>query len=86
MKGKLELDRDVVVWLREAASTPGVGVVQVERETLVRSALLELHADLADRILAATALRYGLRLATADRALLQYAERNRLLKVLDMRP
>jgi hypothetical protein len=31
-------------------------------------------------------LRYGLRLATADRALLQYAERNRLLKVLDMRP
>jgi len=40
----------------------------------------------ADRILAATALRCGLRLATADRALLQYAERNRLLKVLDMRP
>ena len=86
VKGKLELDRDVVVWLREAASTPGVGVVEVERETLVKSALLEMHRDPADRVLVATALRWGLRLATADVALLRYAERNRLLKVLDMRP
>ncbi|MGQ0816039.1 MAG: type II toxin-antitoxin system VapC family toxin [Gemmatimonadota bacterium] len=86
-KGKLELDRDVVVWLREAASTPGVGIVEVEREVLVKSALLEVATrDPADRILAATALRYGLRLATADTALLKYAQRNRMLKVLDMRP
>jgi PIN domain nuclease of toxin-antitoxin system len=85
-KGKLEFDRDVEEWLREAASTPGVGVVEVERDTLVRSTLLELHRDPADRVLVATALRYGLRLATADVALLRYAERNRLLKVLDMRP
>src|SRR5688500_15047086 len=59
--GRLELSKDVVVWLREAASTPGVGVIQVDRETLVKSALLELHRDPADRILVATAIRYGLR-------------------------
>ena len=85
-KGRLELTKDVVVWLREAATTPGVGVIQVERETLVKSALLEMeNRDPADRILAATAIRYGLRLATADVPLLRYAERNKLLKVLDMR-
>lgn len=85
-KGKLELNQDVVVWLREAARTPGVGVIEVEREVLVKSALLEMHRDPADRVLVATALRYGLRLATADEAMLRYAERNRQLQVLDMRP
>jgi PIN domain nuclease of toxin-antitoxin system len=84
--GRLELNKDVVVWLREAATTPGVGVIKVERETLVRSALLEMNKDPADRILAATAIRYGIRLATADEALLEYAERNKQLHVLDMRP
>lgn len=84
--GRLELNKDVVVWLREAATTPGVGVIEVERETLVRSALLDLHRDPADRILAATAIRYGIRLATADVALLEYAQRNKQLHVLDMRP
>lgn len=85
-KGKLELFKDPVVWLREAATTPGIGFIDVSRETLVQSALLDMHADPADRILVATALRYSLRLATADVALLQYAERNDRLKVLDMRP
>ena len=86
IKGTLDLYQDPVVWLREAATTPGIGFVNIERETLVRSALLEMHADPADRILVATALRYSLRFATADEALLSYAERNRQLKVLDMRP
>ena len=84
--GRLELSKDVVVWLREAATTPGLGVIQVDRETLVSSALLELHRDPADRILVATAIRYGIRLATADDALISYAQRNKQLHVLDMRP
>lgn len=85
-RGRLELFKDPVVWLREAATTPGVGIIEVSRETLVKSALLDMHADPADRILVATALRYTLRLATADEALLHYAERDRNLRVLDMRP
>jgi PIN domain nuclease of toxin-antitoxin system len=84
--GRLELSKDVAVWLSEAATTPGIGIIQVERETLVRSALLDLHRDPADRILIATAIRYGIRLATADTALIEYAQRNKQLHVLDTRP
>ena len=86
-KGRLELSKDVVVWLREAAGTPGVGVIEVERPIFVRSALLETdNRDPADRILIATALRHSLRLATADTAILDYAKTNSQLRVLDMRP
>ena len=84
--GKLELYRDPVVWLREAAAMPGIGIMEVSRETLVKSALLEMpHKDPADRILVATAIRYGMRLATADVRIVRYAAKNPLLRVLDMR-
>lgn len=84
-KGRLELFKDPVVWLREAATTPGIGFITISRETLVKSALLDMHPDPADRILVATALRYSLRLATADEGILEYAARNTQLRVLDMR-
>lgn len=85
--GRLELTKDPVVWLREAAATPGIGIMEVTRETLVKSALLEMeHRDPADRILVATAIRYGMRLATADARILRYAKKNPLLRTLDMRP
>ena len=84
--GRLELNKDVAVWLREAASAPGIGVIQVDRDTLVKSALLEMQRDPADCILVATAIRYGIRLATADAVLIEYAQRNKQLHILDMRP
>ncbi|HEX6559751.1 MAG TPA: type II toxin-antitoxin system VapC family toxin [Longimicrobiales bacterium] len=86
-KRRLDLGQDVDAWLREAAKAPGIGVVHVDREVLVKSALLDLEQrDPADRILVATALRYGLRLATADESLLSYAAKHPSLQVLDMRP
>jgi PIN domain nuclease of toxin-antitoxin system len=74
-------------WLRRASKAPGIGVIQVDRETLVESALLDFQGrDPADRILIATALRYDLRIVTADEAILDYAQKNRRLAVLDARP
>lgn len=73
-------------WLKRARHAPGLGVIEVDRSLLVDSALLDYQGrDPADRILIATALRYDLRLATADAPIIEYAERQRALKVLDMR-
>jgi PIN domain nuclease of toxin-antitoxin system len=65
---------------------PGLGVIQVDREVLVESALLEWqHRDPADRLLVATARRYGLRIATADDQLLAYCRGAGSTNVLDVR-
>ncbi|MGQ0561830.1 MAG: type II toxin-antitoxin system VapC family toxin [Gemmatimonadota bacterium] len=85
--GRLELYAQARDWLRKASKAPGVGVVQVDRETLVDSALLEFdHRDPADRVLVATAIRYGLRLVTVDVPIIEYAQENVKLEVLDARP
>ena len=80
------LTDDTAAWLKQAAKLPGIGVVHVDRDTLVDSALLDIdERDPADRILIATALRYDLRLVTADEMILNYAQRNPRLAVLDAR-
>ena len=66
-------------WLKKAGRTPGLGVVQLDRDVLIRSTELDIKTrDPADRMLVATALRYDLRLATADQVLIDYAENNRV--------
>ena len=71
-------------WLKKASRTPGIGVIQLDRDVLIRSTELDLPVrDPADRMLIATALRYDLRLATADRNLLAYGQREPRLAVLD---
>lgn len=73
-------------WLKQVASRPGIGVIQLDRDVLIRSAELDLPVrDPADRMLVATALKYDLRLATADKPLLDYAAKNDALSVLDCR-
>src|SRR5688572_32379945 len=84
--GKLDVG-NAKEWLRRASKAPGIGVIHVDRDTLVDSALLDFkERDPADRILIATALKYDLRLVTADEPVLRYAEQNRKLAVLDARP
>lgn len=85
-KGQLEMRPDPDEWLRRAAAQPGLGVIQVDREILVRSTQLAwTRRDPADRILVASALFYDLVLATADAPILHYAEKDRRLRVLDVR-
>ena len=83
-KGRLKLATDVMEWLRAALSLPGVRLSPLEPEIAVASTRLpwEMHADPADRILAATARNLGATLVTADRALLELTGRGHF-KALD---
>ena len=78
-KGKLDVLPNTREWFQRAGVTPGIGIIQIDRDVLVRSTELNIKTrDPADRMLVATALRYDLRLATADQVLIDYAENNRV--------
>jgi PIN domain nuclease of toxin-antitoxin system len=70
-KGRLELDRDVLLWVRQALALPKVTLIPLSPEIAVASATLGtgFPGDPADRILAATALRLRVPLVTRDRRL-----------------
>lgn len=63
-------------WFERFLSTPGVCLAEMPPSLLIASSFLpgEIHADPADRIIAATAREYEMRLVTRDRKLLAYAE------------
>lgn len=83
----LSLTMEAGAWLDEAAQAPGLNSVAVSREVLVASARLPVNElpDLVDRVLVATALRFGLTVVTADRDLLAFAKDWPLFSVLDAR-
>jgi PIN domain nuclease of toxin-antitoxin system len=76
-KKRICLQKDVLVWIREALAKPGMSLVGLEPEIAVTSSRLpfEMHSDPADRILVATARHLGATLVTADRSLLDAAKK-----------
>jgi PIN domain nuclease of toxin-antitoxin system len=70
-KGRLELDRDVLVWIRQALALPRVTLVPLTPEIAVRSTRLGdgFQGNPADRILVATARELGAALVTRDETL-----------------
>jgi PIN domain nuclease of toxin-antitoxin system len=83
-KGRLQLGTDVMQWIRVVLVKPGVRLAPLEPEIAVESTRLpwEMHPDPADRILVATARHLGATLVTADRALLEMAQKGHF-KVMD---
>jgi PIN domain nuclease of toxin-antitoxin system len=73
-KGRLRLTVEVGEWIARTEALPFLTFLPVDNEIALRSVELPppLHADPADRILAATAELRGLRLVTADRRLREY--------------
>jgi len=71
-KGRIDLRRDALAWVRSALELPGVRFAELSPEISVGSTRLpwEMHGDPADRILVATARHLGAALVTADRKLL----------------
>ena len=67
-KKRVALSPDFLTWLRQSA--PGFVQAPFTHEIVLASEQLSLHADPADRFLAATAQVLGLTLVTADRRLL----------------
>ncbi len=76
-KKRIDLHRDILVWIRDALSMPGVSLTSLEPEIAVASTRLpfEMHPDPADRILVATARHLGATLVTADKTLLHIAKK-----------
>ena len=70
-KGRLELDRDTLLWVRQALALPKVTLVPLSPEIAVASTTLgpRFPVDPADRILAASALSLRAALVTRDRRL-----------------
>ena len=67
-KKRVELSADFLTWLKQ--STPGFLQAPFTHEIVVAAEYLDLHADPADRFLAATAQVLDLTLVTADQRLL----------------
>jgi PIN domain nuclease of toxin-antitoxin system len=67
-KKRVQLSRDFLAWLQQ--STPGFKLAPFTHEIVLAADLLGLHADPADRFLAATAQVLDLTLVTADQKLL----------------
>jgi PIN domain nuclease of toxin-antitoxin system len=67
-KRRLELDRDVLVWIRQALAVPRVTLLPLTPEICVSSASLEQKspADPADRLIAASALEHQAPIVTKD--------------------
>ena len=84
-RGRLDLKLAPRAFWRRLRSD-GLRVVPVDAEIALQAAELEgsgFHPDSADRIIAATALVGGYRLATADRKITAWAGRSRLLATVD---
>ena len=84
-KGRLELDMPPRVLYRGWIAD-GLNAVPVDDEIAIRSVELGtegFHPDPADRIITATAILGGYRLATADREITDWANRTRLVSILD---
>jgi len=67
-RGRLELDRDVLVWIRDALGQPKMTLLPLTPEVSVTAVGLKLRGDPSDRLIVATALEHGADLITADAA------------------
>ena len=67
-KKRLELDRDVLVWIRQALAQPRVDLAALSPEIAVRAAGLgDFHGDPADRLVVATALHHRAVILSKDK-------------------
>ena len=75
-KGRLRFVREVAEWLDAALAAPGVRLLPIEPRIALDSVRLPgaFHPDPADRLIVATARRWGATLITADAAIISYAE------------
>jgi len=68
-KGRIILSCGVREWFRRVFEGSRIKLLPISAEIAAKSGELKMHGDPADRIIAATAVCYGYRLATVDRKL-----------------
>lgn len=75
-KNRISLNVPLHAWMRDALGLPGLKLLPLDAASALESTQLpaDPHGDPADRFLIAAARVHGLRLATADRKILDYAD------------
>ena len=68
-KKRLELDRDVEIWVDQALKLPKIQLIPLSPTIALKSTRLEgeFHGDPADRIIVATAREYGCPILSKDK-------------------
>ena len=75
-KRKISLSAPLHAWVNRALALPGLNLLTLDAESALESTRLPAtpHGDPADRFLIASARIHTLRLATADRKIIEYAK------------
>ena len=84
LKGRVDLGMSPERWLQERVRD-GLRVVSVTADIAARAPMLEttgFHSDPIDRLIVATAMQGDHTLVTADRKIVEWADRTRLLTVV----
>ena len=77
-RGRIEVDREPRVWIRQAVATEKLRVIDLDWTVAVTASGLEgMHRDPADRMIVATALRQRCPLVTKDAKIIDWSERTR---------
>ena len=79
-KSRLALSKDVLDWINEALTRPGIALVPLLPEIAVAGTRLpgSPHGDPADKLIIATARHLGAPVVTADRKILTYSRQGHL--------
>jgi PIN domain nuclease of toxin-antitoxin system len=77
-KGRIQLQKTCLDWVREALKAPKLKLVPLTPEIAIESSRLPgtIHGDPADRILAATSRLTGASLVTKDHQLIMYGQQS----------
>ena len=76
LKGRIQVEMPAQAFVTKAFANNKLQIAPLEPDIAINSCLLpgNLHQDPADRFLAATAIRYGMRLVTRDDKLIEYGK------------
>jgi len=88
LNGRVDLGMPPRAWA-DTCTDNGLRIIPVSARIAIESSMLGtsgFHGDPLDRLIAATAVVGGHSLVTADRQIAQWAERTRLLSVIDPAP
>ncbi len=79
-KGRLRLQEPADAFVARLFSQPGVVIANLTPLAAMQSAMVEMHADPADRMLVATAIAYGADFVTRDARIISWAKSTRALR------
>ncbi|QTA93360.1 type II toxin-antitoxin system VapC family toxin [Desulfonema magnum] len=75
-KGRISFSGDVLTWVEQALTAPGVRLAPITPKIAIESSRLpgDFHGDPADRIIVAATRELGATLITRDRKIIEYGQ------------